>query len=72
MGSRAGVPEVAADVDLAKELESLFPVLAEQVTRPDSLMLLEGKRGELKRLPRTHVWPDYDEFVRSTTRESVR
>ena len=59
-------------MDLAKELESLFPALAEQVTRPELLMLPEGRRGELTRLPHTHVGPDYDEFVRSTTRAKLQ
>ena len=46
--------------------------MAEQVLRPEALLMAEDRRGALKRKPHTHVGPDYDELVRSTVRAKLQ
>ena len=72
LGKRAGVPEVAADVDLAGQLAAEDPEMAKMVLEPDALLLPESERQELSRQPHTHVGPDYDDFVQSTVRAGLQ
>ena len=44
LGLRGGVPEAAADVDLASHLEAVFLLLAAQVRDPSRFLLLEERR----------------------------
>ena len=63
LGVKGGVPAKAADVPLQQHLESTFPEMADQVSRPAALLLPSKRRP--RRVKRGYTWlaPSYPELV---------
>ncbi|CAK8990988.1 unnamed protein product, partial [Durusdinium trenchii] len=72
LGVKGGVPDKAADVDLAGHLEEHFPWMAKQVLNPSCLLLPPKQRP--KRVKRGFTWtaPSYPELVKKNVKGGKR
>ena len=72
LGLRAGVPELAAQVDLSQVLKEFDPTLAEQVEHPSSLLYPAKERP--RRIPKPFCKLDasYPEYVKRNTRAGLQ
>ena len=71
LGVRGGVPDKAADVDLADHLEPLFPAMSRQVNFPCTLLMKAGKRP--RRLKKVYTWvsSSYPSLVRKNVKAGL-
>ena len=72
LGLRAGVPELAAQVELSQVLKEFDPTLAEQVEHPSSLLYPAKERP--RRIPKPFCKLDasYPEYVKRNTRAGLQ
>ena len=72
LGVKGGVPDKAADVDLAGHLEEHFPWMAKQVLNPSCLLLPPKQRP--KRVKRGFTWtaPSYPELVKKNVKAGLQ
>ena len=71
LGVRGGVPQKAADVCLHEHLRDSFPAMADQVIRPEKLLLPSKRRP--RRVKRGYTWlaSSYPELVRRNVRAGL-
>ena len=71
LGVRGGVPQKAADVCLHEHLKDSFPAMADQVIRPEKLLLPSKRRPG--RVKRGYTWlaSSYPELVRRNVRAGL-
>ncbi|CAE7241436.1 lon, partial [Symbiodinium sp. CCMP2592] len=71
LGVKGGVPSKAADVPLEQHLQSTFPEMAEQVVRPNALLLLSRRRP--RHVKRGYTWlaRSYPELVQRNVRAGL-
>ncbi|CAE7256040.1 unnamed protein product, partial [Symbiodinium sp. CCMP2456] len=71
LGVRGGVPQKAADVCLHEHLKDSFPEMADQVIRPETLLLPSKRRP--RRVKRGYTWlaSSYPELVRRNVRAGL-
>ena len=71
LGVKGGVPSKAADVPLEQHLQSTFPEMAEQVVRPNALLLLSRRRP--RHVKRGYTWlaRSYPELVQRNVKAGL-
>lgn len=71
LGVRGGVPDKAADVDLAGHLDSHFPAMGDQVRFPSKLLLPSRRRP--KKLVKGYTWvtSSYPQLVRNNVKAGL-
>ena len=72
LGLRAGVPELAAQVELSQVLQGFDPRLAEQVEHPSSLLLPAKKRPTKIPKPFCKLDASYPEYVKRNTQAGLQ
>ena len=72
LGLRAGVPERAAQVDLAQALHSFSPDLARQVEHPRELLLPKPERPATIPRPFCRLHATYPEYVRRNIKAGLQ
>ena len=71
LGVKGGVPTKAADVPLEQHLQSTFPEMAEQVIRPNALLLSSRRRP--RQVKRGYTWlaRSYPELVKRNVKAGL-
>ena len=72
LGLKAGVPDSAGAVDLARVLEAFDPTMADQVKDPGALLLPPRLRPHCRARVFTRLGPDYEDYVHRNVRVGLQ